>query len=466
MTTTERAHETEHTAAGIEDYPDTSRVPFRVENELLIPAERYYDPEFFEAEKAVWFHQWQHACHSSEIPRPGDFTEYKILDQSILVIRQQDGGVKAFQNACRHRGTALGCGTGTFRAGQVVCPFHGWRWNLEGKNTYIYARDAFREETVQQEDVDLPEIQTTERWGFVWINLDPDAPSFEESIHGIDVPLSGNGFERMHITWWHQIEFEGNWKVAQEAFFEAYHVMQAHPEMAGFLRDEDYNALAYAHYRVDPQGHGWTDMRAPRILQLPGQQDYLQADPEKMSPAHLFYTSSKVMWEGSQSQTNQHYIDIMEDLLESTSPEEFFQEFFERAYIDAAERNVILPPSNPDTTGHWTMFPNFTGVAMLGCALVYRSRPHPTDPNKCIYDFWALEIPPEGTAVKKPRIAADDAPTWDDLWFVQQDASNIEKIQRGLHSPGMTHVRLGVDVERLIINWHQALDRAIAKYTV
>ena len=249
---------------------DTSKVPFRVVDELLVPAARYHSQEFFEAEKNLWMHSWQHACHETEIPNPGDFTEYKILDQSIMLIRQKDGSVKAFHNACRHRGTAIACGSGTFRADQVVCPFHGWRWNLEGKNTYIYAKDAFREETVKQEDVDLAEVQVALRWGFVWINLDRKAPSFEDSIHGIAGPLDGNGFEKAHVTWWHQIEFEANWKIAQEAFFEAYHVMQAHPEMAGFMRDEEFNALSYAHYRTDPQGHGWTDSRHPGSFSSPG----------------------------------------------------------------------------------------------------------------------------------------------------------------------------------------------------
>src|ERR1700727_2378970 len=83
---------------------DTSGVPFRVTDELKIPVERYYSPEFMEREKEVWLHTWQHACHETEIPNPGDFTEYKILDQSVVLIRQADGSVKGFYNACRHRG--------------------------------------------------------------------------------------------------------------------------------------------------------------------------------------------------------------------------------------------------------------------------------------------------------------------------------------------------------------------------
>lgn len=449
------------------DNVDTARVPFRVEDDVLIPAARYYDQSFFELEKTMFKHVWLIGCHGTEIPKAGDFTEYQILDQSVMLIRQQDGSVKGFYNACRHRGTALACGTGTFRAGQVVCPFHGWRWNLEGKNTYVYAKDGFYDRTVQQQDVDLPQVQVAERWGFVWVNLDPDAPSLEESSRGIQDALDPGGFDKMHVTWWHQIEFEANWKVAQEAFFEAYHIMQTHPEMACFLRDDDFNALAYGHYSVDSQGHGWSDPSAARRMVRPGQPGRVdRTDPAVKTSAELFQATQRAMWEGGRAQTNAHYVAIIDELIESMPRphEDFFPELYRRVYANAAERGVPLPPKDAKATGHWAMFPAFTGVAMFGCALVYRARPHPTDPNKCTYDFWALEIPPEGTPIRRPTIAADDAPSWDELWFPQQDASNIERMQTGLRTDSQEYNRLGADVERLISNWHLALDRELAKY--
>lgn len=438
---------------------DTSLVPFRVQDRLLIPAERYYDQAFFEAEKKLWLHVWQHACHETEIPDPGDFTEYRILDQSVMLIRQQDGSVKGFYNACRHRGTALACGTGTFRGGLVVCPFHGWRWNLDGSNSYIYAKPGFRPDAVAQSEVDLPEVQVGLRWGFVWINFDPNATPFEEHFRGVEDALDPHGFEKMHVKWWHQIEFEANWKIAQEAFFEAYHVMQAHPEMAMFRRDEDYNALANARYRDNkPQGHTWVDYR----VDVPGGGNPEQDDPALA--AELYHATISTMWQGAQSMTTGKQAEIADEVLANYPHEVFFEEFYKRVYAEAAERNVQLPPLTEEMTGHWTAFPNFTGVVQLGCSLLYRARPHPTDPNKCLYDFWALEIPPEGTPVTRPQIAADDAPTWDDLWFVQQDASNIERMQTGVRQ--RTHVvnRVGEDLERMIVNWHQVLDETLAKY--
>lgn len=445
---------------------DTSRVPFRVVNEVLLPVERYYHEEFFNAEKRLWLRWWQPACHETEIPNAGDFTEYRILNQTIVLIRQHDGSVRAFHNACRHRGTALACGAGTFGGGQLVCPAHSWRWNLEGKNTYIYGREAFRDDTVRQADVDLPQVRVARRWGFVWINFDPDAPSFEETISGIAAALDPNDFERMRVNWWHQVHYSANWKVVQETSFEDYHTMQTHPEMACFLKDEQYNPLAYSHFRTDWRGHGWADKHAPRRLVRAGEPQHVpQTDPSIASDAEVFFAASKAMWDGARCGTNAHYLAIMEQLLrELPRPhEDFFSRFDARVYADAAERGVRLPSPNANTTSHFTVYPNFTGVVMLGCALVYRSRPHATDPNKCVYDFWSLEIPPEGTPVRRPKVAADDAPAWEDLWFFHQDGSNIERMQTGLQTSGIKHFRLGVDIERLIINWHAALDRDIAR---
>jgi phenylpropionate dioxygenase-like ring-hydroxylating dioxygenase large terminal subunit len=450
---------------------DTSNVLYRVMDRLLLPAERYYDEAFFEAEKEIWMHVWQFACHGTEIPNPGDFTEYKILDQSVMLIRQTDGTVKGFYNACRHRGTALACGTGTHRSGQVVCPFHGWRWNLDGTNSYVYTKKGFRPDTVEQAEVDLPEVSVGLKWGFVWVNFDPDAIPFEENWHGVGRALDPHGFEKMHVNWWHQIEFAANWKIAQEAFFEAYHVMQTHPELALFQRDDFYPPLGnYA--SVPEQGHSW--MAA--AMETADSQEWI-APAEKEAPSDAepngpitqsdpagFVATLTTMWQGSRSVTNERQAEIAEEVIKAVPNDEFYEEFFRRVYDDAAARNVHIPPPDPEMTGHWTAFPNFTGIVSLGCSMTYRVRPHPTDPNKCIFDFWALEIPPEGTPVTRPQIAADDAPVWDDLWFLQQDASNIERMQTGIRARGHKYQRIAPDLEKMIVNWHQVLDQHLAKY--
>lgn len=107
-------------------------VPFKVTDPELIPVERYYDTSFFELERErLWPHVWQMACRLEEIPQIGDFVEYSILEKSVIIVRTVEG-VKAFHNACRHRGVRLVEGPGNCGRKGFICPFHGWRWNAEG----------------------------------------------------------------------------------------------------------------------------------------------------------------------------------------------------------------------------------------------------------------------------------------------------------------------------------------------
>src|SRR5262249_4800679 len=97
-------------------------VPWAVAELDRIPKQRYYEPEFFAMEAELfWPRVWQMACRLEEIPEPGDYAEYEILDQSIIVVRTNDGGVKAYENACRHRAVKLIEGHGTGRSG-FGCP--------------------------------------------------------------------------------------------------------------------------------------------------------------------------------------------------------------------------------------------------------------------------------------------------------------------------------------------------------
>ncbi len=83
-------------------------VPWAVQSVDRIPKQRYYDPEFYALEAELfWPRVWQMACRLEEIPKPGDFVEYEILDQSIIVVRVDDSTIRAYYNSCRHRGMKL-----------------------------------------------------------------------------------------------------------------------------------------------------------------------------------------------------------------------------------------------------------------------------------------------------------------------------------------------------------------------
>ena len=109
-------------AASAETKADgASMVPFAITDRSFIPRERYFDKTFFELEnEKLWPHVWQMACRLEEIPKVGDYAEYWVAHYSVIVVRTGADEVKAFQNQCRHRGTQLAQGCGTFRGSQIV----------------------------------------------------------------------------------------------------------------------------------------------------------------------------------------------------------------------------------------------------------------------------------------------------------------------------------------------------------
>jgi Rieske 2Fe-2S family protein len=166
-------------------------VPYAIEVPDRVRKERYYDPDFYAMEaELVWPRVWQMACRLEEIPEAGDFAEYEILDQSVIVIRTDDLGVRAFQNVCRHRGVRLAQGRGSRRGG-FVCPFHGWCYGPDGHNTRVTQPGAFSEHNLQTPDLDLTPVRCEAWGGCAWINLDDDAPPLRECTEPSATVLDG-----------------------------------------------------------------------------------------------------------------------------------------------------------------------------------------------------------------------------------------------------------------------------------
>src|SRR3954471_22561251 len=100
----------------------------------FVPKERYTTRDFAELEQTrLWSRVWQIACREEQVAEPGDFVEYTIGDQSILVVRTEAGALAAHHNACLHRGTRLATGSGRFTEGSIRCRYHAWRYDLGGR---------------------------------------------------------------------------------------------------------------------------------------------------------------------------------------------------------------------------------------------------------------------------------------------------------------------------------------------
>jgi nitrite reductase/ring-hydroxylating ferredoxin subunit len=201
-----------------------------------IDASRYFSKEFFELERErLWPRVWQFACWGQDIPRAGDVHVYRILDRSVLLVRQRDGSVKALVNACLHRGREL-C-TEDDRVGELKCPFHFYTWNLDGSVKWIPSQWDFP--TVTKENFRLPEIRVEEWNGFLFVNFDPEAPSLGEYmgqrfLDHWSVWDFSKRYKAVHV----EKHIQCNWKVGQDAFIEAWHTFASHSQGLTAVPDE------------------------------------------------------------------------------------------------------------------------------------------------------------------------------------------------------------------------------------
>ena len=110
---------------------------------VRIPAARYTDPAWAELEEQrVWAKTWQLACTVDHLANPGDWFEYTVAKYSVLIVRDDDGALRAYQNVCLHRGNELCHGAGSGLT-EIRCPYHRWSWDLQGRLREVPSRKGF-----------------------------------------------------------------------------------------------------------------------------------------------------------------------------------------------------------------------------------------------------------------------------------------------------------------------------------
>jgi phenylpropionate dioxygenase-like ring-hydroxylating dioxygenase large terminal subunit len=456
------AHKSSTASGGTEWPPSWNTLPHG------ISTGRYIDPQFLRLEyEKLWSRVWQAAARLDEIPNVGDYTVYDIGNQSILVVRADESTVKAYFNACPHRGTALGRGTGTFPSCRIMCPFHGWRWNLAGQNQFVLERQEFRNGQLRDSDVALKEVKVALFAGFVFINMDPSPEPFDEFIAPVRALIEGLAIGDMHHYWWKSIPIPANWKVAQEAFFEAFHVPATHPQLekggAEVIlgkRDNAEFTHSYVAYDVYPHGHGrfYGGKKTP----MAGHVNNLQGDPLEEMAARL-----KLLVDGMDAMVLKEDVEILLSLRGKPIPQgsNLGGEYVRALYADAAARQRPMPTPTPEILEMWGgeifIFPNLMILPQAGNAMIYRVRPNGFDPETCTFEILSTRTLP--AAVKPPRPTLEHVTDLQDpdqvLLIPRQDLGNIPRMQKGLHAHGLHHTWLAQDQEKIILGMHQELDR-------
>jgi len=415
-------------------------VPFAMEHADRVPKERYFDPDFFRVEaEHLWPRIWQMACRLEEIPAPRDFVEYEFLDQSVVVVRTDDLGASAFQNACRHRGVKVAEGRGSCEQG-FRCPFHGWCYGPDGANTAVTQRRTFAEHNLEPGDIDLVPVRCEVWGGCAWINLDDDAPPLRQCIEPAATMLDEWKVESLRTEWWYSARLPVNWKLAIEAFVEMYHVVQTHPQLA-----------------------------------IPGMRyslrDGAAFDPRRFIDAEIEYLS--VMCDGMAGMVHANDVRVAESLRDTELPADpaLAIATWNRTLNDAVmswhrDRGADIPDLNElDTQGinlsFFHCFPHYFVLPMYSSASSYRFRP--LGPEETLMEIWSLTRFPEGEEPGKPTPPepweADD-PRWPPI--PTQDFSNLPRQQRGLHAQAFEYMRLSSGLEGHISNFERIIDGFLA----
>ncbi|WP_371433255.1 aromatic ring-hydroxylating dioxygenase subunit alpha [Novosphingobium sp.] len=191
-----------------------------------VPSSRYTDPAFARLEHdGLWMKNWLLAGHVSDLPGPGSYFLFEQLDQSVIISRAKDGAIRAFHNACRHRGSALLL-EHSGKAMRFVCPYHAWGYSLEGELKSVPDQHDFA--CLDKAENGLKPVRCEIERGMIFINFDDNAGPLSAFMAPQAAQKEGYPLERMVVKERLLIEMNCNWKLALHNFLEIYHVGTVH----------------------------------------------------------------------------------------------------------------------------------------------------------------------------------------------------------------------------------------------
>lgn len=414
-----------------QDWPDGTPAWKEEDPELgydLIPAERYTSEAFMKLEwERLWSKVWLLGGRSDDMAQPGDYICTEIGKESVLIVRQADGSVRAFPNLCLHRGNRLRP-EGLGNAENFQCMYHHWTYDLGGGICRIPDLDTFPQGAPAGGR--LPAYPCDEWGGFVWFSLNPDVEPLADYLDPIQKHLGPYHIERMAWKRDITVEWDCNWKAAVDAFSEVYHVQGIHPQLQWYLDDTNAQIDVYGKHSRYLVPFATVSPRVALPSAIPPAIEHIMVSAG-MDPAE---------YEGRVS-------DIRLDV-----------QRFKREH--GAEQGKDYSELNDDQLTddyHYTIFPNVSLNVHADDVMMFRMRPHATDPNKMLYDVWMFELIPEGEEwPERPRHRRFKHGDRTIGQVLDQDAFNLPTVQKGMHSDAFKGLWIG-DQELRIRAFHKAI---------
>jgi phenylpropionate dioxygenase-like ring-hydroxylating dioxygenase large terminal subunit len=403
-----------------------------------IPVDRYIDRSFHELEKEkIWPKVWQMALREERIPSVGDADVYDINDVSIVIVRTAPDTIKAYYNACLHMGRALidrPC-----KVNEIRCPYHGFTWRTDGRLKHIPSMWDFPQ--IDARKFNLPEVKVATWGGFVFINMDPDCEPLESYLgemtrHFEKYPL-GDRYTAVHVT----KVLRCNWKTAQEAYMDAFHVVATHPQILTSAGDDNsqYDVFGNCSRAMTAAG-----IASPHLTWAPTENDIAaNVYRPRDSSGGVEVPPGMTYRQFGAGLAREELRTVIGDKADALCDAEVMDSFY------------------------YTVFPNFHPWLSYNY-VVQTFRPYEDRHDMCTIDLMYLrpfkgERPPPA---KRTFLSADqsflDAPELGVAAALQcQDEFNVEKVQRGMHTlrktkPGLT---LGVYQHTQVRHFHNIYER-------
>jgi phenylpropionate dioxygenase-like ring-hydroxylating dioxygenase large terminal subunit len=437
----------------------------------LISSERYTSREQLEIEyERLWPRVWQMAGREEDIPESGDFLEYTIGAQSILLLRVAPDQIKAYHNSCMHRGTLLVQGQGNVRnqpctpgnEGKLQCTFHGWAYNLDGSIHFMPGGSDFAPSCVAKDEIRLREVQVDTWGGFIFINMDRTAPGLREWLGPIPDRLERFALDKMRTLQHLTVVVGANWKLAVEQFHENYHAWATHimdlnevgaPATGAGGRQAGQEgtrgggvppqAIMYMFdYEVyDNHSLFWQLDWRPTAGMPPVKLREVGPDPRGYVRQALQYMSHNRRIAPYEIE----YFETMDELPLDMDGPEFMVKL--RRDACAAQGLDLSHIEDHEMWGfpiEYLFFPNMTGPVAGNSYLNLRIRPNGMDPDTCVFEIRSLFLFPEGKAPVPQREFIADWESNRDRIPVEflQDFAMYPKIQQGLHQRSFPGSRL------------------------
>lgn len=447
----------------------TERVPKKYAcGETFVPKSRYIDPEFLKLELDRLFTQvWQPACREEEIPSPGCYYEYIIGRQSIAVVRQKDGRIKAFHNACAHRGMKIVGGSGCSQDNELRCGFHGWRYGLDGRSSFVPCRDEFASRPKEQWGLRPVAVDTWGGWVFVSMSTNP--PDLLEWLDPLPTALAPFRLQDMRYRWRKRTFLPANWKTVVDAFIEGYHTPGTHPQTLRSAEGPRPSAAPAApqEYVYAPYTPTITYKNHSRFVytQRPEHASRDSGRQELAARPEVFANSMQYQYlEVGSLVTERDYRAAQKLATQEPSELPPFVLYHQLCEELARAEGIDFPQMSMEQyfagNGDWHVFPTMVILVEKSCLLGYRMLPDAEDPNRCTFEMFSLEHFAPGGA---PRTQWQVFERWQDHdgWgeLPSQDLKNIGAIHAGMHSAGFDGLWLNTAQEMSIRNEHAIADR-------